>query len=80
MSLILQPAVKENASQRAEVQLASYGDDPILTSLMAGVPYEEQVKFFAGALFQGFGEPGVKDLEVLDSETGLVIDFLPHEY
>lgn len=70
MSLILQPAAKENATQRAEVQLASYSNDPILQSLMPRVPHDEKVEFVAGALWKGFGMPGIKDMEIIDTETG----------
>ena len=70
MPLILQPSTKENAPQRAEVQLASYIHDPLFNSIMPNTPEELKVKFFAEVLSKGMDKPGVKNLEIIDSENG----------
>lgn len=69
MPLILQPATKENALQRGEVQLASNIYDPVMKSLMPGAPYEAQVKFFGEATSKDLGKPEVRTLEIIDTET-----------
>jgi hypothetical protein len=69
MPFILQPAAKENAQQRARVQVASYSDDPVVAGILPGFSVEEKVKFFE-ALLQPDALPNVKDLEIVDSETG----------
>ena len=72
MPLILQKALPENTNQRVEVQWASYVDDPILPSLMPGVSHEDKVAFFAEEARKDFGNPSIRDLEVVDTDTGLV--------
>jgi hypothetical protein len=70
MPLILQPSTKENAPQRAEVQLESYIHDPLFNSLIPNASKKVKVKFFAEVLTKDMGKPGVKDLEIIDSENG----------
>ena len=69
MPLIIQAATRENASQRAIVQMESYVDDPILNGLLPTVAarsYEERVGFYAALLMGDWGKVGVNVLEVLD--------------
>lgn len=70
MPLVLQPALKENAMQRVEVQIASYSDDPIVQSIMPGVCHEEKMAFFVGLFGKESRLPWVKDLEIVDTDTG----------
>jgi hypothetical protein len=69
MPLIIQPATKENALQRGEVQLASSIYDPLMKSLMPGAPYEVQVKFFGEASSKDLEKPEFRTLEIIDTET-----------
>ena len=68
MPLILQPATKENALQRGEVQLASNTHDPLMRSFMPGAPHEVQVKFFGKATSKDLGKPEYRTLEIIDTE------------
>ena len=70
MPLTLQTALKENAVQRVEVQLASYSDDPVLPSMMPGVSHVDKVAFFVEAANREFGKPWIRDLEIVDTDTG----------
>jgi hypothetical protein len=70
MPLTPQTSLKENAVQRVEVQLASYGDDPVLPSMMPGVSHEDKVALFVEIANKEFGKPWIKDLEVVDTDTG----------
>ena len=70
MPLILQTAVKENLAQRVEVQWDSYGDDPVISSLMTGVSPQERREMFTREMNKESDYPYVKDLEVIDTDTG----------
>jgi hypothetical protein len=73
MALILPPSTKENAPQRAEVQLESYTHDPLVYSIMPNASKEVRVKFFAEVLTKDMDKPGVKNLEIIDSKTGWAV-------
>lgn len=64
MPLILQTATKENARQRAEVQIESYKDDCLLNSIMPDAPEEVKVKFFVEVMTREMDKPCVKNLEI----------------
>ncbi|RDW56902.1 hypothetical protein BP5796_12969 [Coleophoma crateriformis] len=81
MTLIVQPATKENALQRGEVQLASNAHDPIMKSFMPDTPYDVQVKFFGEATAKDLEKPGFRTLEVIDTESdGKVVAFAQWKY
>jgi hypothetical protein len=70
MPLVVQPTPKEHVYQCAEVQLAAFAHDPMVPNLMKGIPHEEQVRFFAESLAKDLEGPEVRNLEVVDTETG----------
>lgn len=71
MPLILQPSTKVNAPGRANVQLKSYGPDhPLVNSLMPEAPEEVRVNWFAELLIKDMDKPGVRNLEIIDTENG----------
>ncbi|RDW57008.1 hypothetical protein BP6252_13926 [Coleophoma cylindrospora] len=81
MTLIVQPAAKENALQRGEVQMASNAHDPLMKSFLPDAPYDVQVKFFGEATSMDLEKPGFRSLEVIDTESdGKVVAFAQWKY
>jgi hypothetical protein len=50
--------------------MESYLDDPIYHSIMPSASKEVKLKFFAELLTKDMDKPGVKNLEIIDSENG----------
>ena len=70
MTSKLQVATSEDLEALAEIFLTAYAGDVVQGNLFLNVPWEAQIKFGADLLKQDFGKPGVKDLVMVDTETG----------